>query len=123
MKRKIPADNVKLKRAYESPSAADGVRILVDRLWPRGVKKSDAAIDHWVKKLAPSSPLRQWFNHDPARWHEFRRRYAMELQGHRDELEQLCQLARKGPLTLVYGARDVTHNDAVVLRDILLGRG
>jgi uncharacterized protein YeaO (DUF488 family) len=118
----IPAKNVRLKRAYESPSAEDGTRVLVDRLWPRGVKKADAAIDHWVKGLSPSTELRKWFGHDPARWQEFRRRYAVELRQSADALDELRDLARRGPITLVYAARDETHNDAVVLRDILLGR-
>jgi uncharacterized protein YeaO (DUF488 family) len=123
MTKKIAAKNVKMKRAYERPSAEDGTRVLVDRLWPRGVKKSDAAIDHWVKELAPSTELRKWFGHDPARWKEFRERYAAELPQHRDELVRLAELARQGPITLVYSAHDEIHNDAVVLRDTLLGRG
>jgi uncharacterized protein YeaO (DUF488 family) len=77
MSKRISAQNIRLKRAYESPSAEDGTRVLVDRLWPRGVKKADAAIDHWVKDLSPSAQLRKWFGHDPARWQEFRRRYAV----------------------------------------------
>ena len=109
-----------LKRAYEPPAAADGTRILVDRLWPRGVKKAQAAIDHWVKDLSPSTELRKWFGHDPARWQEFRRRYAAELRRRPDQLERLRDLARQGSITLVYGARDELHNDAVVLRDFLL---
>lgn len=120
---KISAENIALKRAYESPSADDGVRILVDRLWPRGIRKEDAAIDDWVKELAPSTELRKWFGHDPARWPEFRRRFAKELQDYPDQLRRLRDFARKGRLTLVYAARDEAHNDAVVLRDILLGRG
>src|SRR5207248_10156341 len=123
MSRKIAAENVKLKRAYESPSGEDGTRVLVDRLWPRGVKKSDAGIDHWVKELAPSTELRKWFGHDPARWHEFRERYIVELRQHRDELARLLELARQGPITLVYSAHDEIHNDAVVLRDTLLSGG
>lgn len=118
----IRANNVKLKRAYESPTHDDGVRILIDRLWPRGVKKVDAALDQWVKDLAPSTELRKWFGHDPARWPEFRIRYAEELRLHGDQLKQLRTLARTRPITLVYSAHDVAHNDAVVLRDFLLGR-
>jgi uncharacterized protein YeaO (DUF488 family) len=117
---KISSEKVKLKRAYESPAADDGTRVLVDRLWPRGVKKTDAAIDHWAKVLAPSTELRKWFGHDPARWKEFRRRYSAEIGEHRDELNRLRDLAQKGPVTLVYAAHDETHNDAVVLREILL---
>jgi uncharacterized protein YeaO (DUF488 family) len=114
--------NIRLKRAYESPSAEDGTRVLVDRLWPRGVKKADAAIDVWMKNLSPSTELRKWFGHDPVRWQEFRRRYAAELRHGTDELDRLRDLARRGPITLVYAARDEVHNDAVVLRDILLSR-
>jgi uncharacterized protein YeaO (DUF488 family) len=119
---RIRASNVKLKRAYEPPREADGTRILVDRLWPRGIRKADAAIDKWVKELAPSTKLRQWFGHDSARWQEFRRRYAKELREHARQLEQLRVLARNGPITLVFSARDEMHNDAVALRDFLLRR-
>ena len=121
MSKRIAAENVKLKRAYERPSAADGTRVLVDRLWPRGIKKADAKVDHWVKELAPSTELRKWFGHDPTRWQEFRRRYAGELRQHNDQVDRLRDLARAGPITLVYAAHDEIHNDAVVLRDILLG--
>ena len=116
----IPGERVKMKRAYESPAADDGTRVLVDRLWPRGLKKTDAAIAHWAKELAPSTELRKWFGHDPARWEEFRRRYSEEIREHREEFEQLRDLARKGPVTLVYAAHDESHNDAVVLREILM---
>lgn len=122
MSNKVPAANVKLKRAYEDPAPADGVRVLVDRLWPRGVKKEDAAIKHWTKDLAPSTDLRKWFDHDPARWDEFRERYADELRHHPEQVGQLRDLARRGQVTLVYAARDELHNDAVALRDFLLGR-
>ncbi len=114
--------NIKLKRAYEQPTRGDGVRILVDRLWPRGVKKADAAIDHWMKDVAPSAALRQWFGHDPVRWAEFRHRYRNELKEHEKEIHELRGLARHGPITLVYAARDQAHNEAVVLRDFLFGR-
>lgn len=113
--------NVMLKRAYDKPAAADGTRILVDRLWPRGVTKDAAAIDQWAKDIAPSDALRTWFGHDPARWSEFRRRYTAELRGHAAELDELRALARHGPVTLVYGARDEEHNQAVVIRDLLAG--
>lgn len=113
-------DRVRIKRAYEAPSADDGTRVLVDRLWPRGVRKADAAIDHWAKELAPSTELRKWFGHDPARWAEFRRRYAAELREQGEALDRLRALAEKGPVTLVYAAHDEEHNDAVVLRDVLL---
>ena len=113
------AHEVRLKRAYEPAAPSDGVRVLVDRLWPRGVSKAKAAIDHWLRELAPSHELRRWFGHDVDRWDEFRRRYRAELEQHSEALEQLRQLAREGRITLVFGARDETHNDAVVLRDIL----
>ena len=122
MPEKISPEQIRLKRAYEPPSQGDGKRILVDRLWPRGVKKAEAAIDGWLKDLPPSTELRKWFGHDPGRWDEFRRRFASELQRHQDELNRLRELARDGPLTLVYAARDEAHNDAIVLRDVLLGR-
>lgn len=120
MSHKISEDNVKLKRAYESPTADDGKRVLVDRLWPRGVKKIDSAIDYWAKELAPSTELRKWFGHDPARWEEFRRRYSAEIKEHHEELDRLFDLALKGPVTLVYAAHDKTYNDAIALREILL---
>jgi uncharacterized protein YeaO (DUF488 family) len=110
---------VRLKRAYEPPAAGDGVRVLVDRLWPRGLRKAEAAIDLWLKELAPSTELRRWFGHDPDRWDEFDRRYRGELSAHTDLLEELRARVRKGPLTLVYSARDAQHNNAVVLRDML----
>ena len=120
MSERILSERVKLKRAYESPAAGDGKRVLVDRLWPRGVKKTEAAIDYWMKELAPSTELRKWFGHDPARWDEFRRRYAAEVHEHRDELDQLRNLMQRDAVTLVYSAHDEAHNDAVVLREILL---
>jgi len=122
MNRRIPAGNIRLKRAYESPAASDGTRILVDRLWPRGVKKENAAIDQWCKALAPSTGLRKWFGHDPARWQEFQRRYAAEMRKQPEQLAKLRLQARRGPITLVFSARDEEHNDAVVLRQVLLGR-
>jgi uncharacterized protein YeaO (DUF488 family) len=111
---------IRLKRAYEPPAASDGSRILVDRLWPRGVNKKAAAIDRWCRDIAPSTELRQWFGHDPARFPEFRRRYRAELARHPDLIAELRLLAEEGPLTLVYGARDAEHNHAVVLREALL---
>jgi uncharacterized protein YeaO (DUF488 family) len=113
--------NIRLKRAYEPPSPEDGVRVLVDRLWPRGLGKSEAAIDHWLKELAPSSELRRWFGHDPLKWAEFRRKYLAELSDRTELLRKLRQAAREGPLTLVYSARDQEHNQVVVLRDVLNG--
>ena len=113
--------NVRLKRAYEHPARDDGTRILVDRLWPRGLKKAEASIDQWAKELAPSTELRKWFGHDPNRWPEFRQRYRGELRAGHDQLEHLRTLARSGAITLVYAARDEEHNDAVVLREVILG--
>jgi uncharacterized protein YeaO (DUF488 family) len=120
MSEAIPADRIRLKRAYDAPAADDGVRVLVDRLWPRGLRKADAAIALWMKDVAPSTELRQWFGHDPARWPEFRRRYEAELRGRADRIEELREMARHGPITLLFAARDEAHNDAVALRELLL---
>ncbi|MDD3937952.1 DUF488 domain-containing protein [Rhodoferax sp.] len=120
MSTKIPASHIRIKRAYDPPSDDDGVRLLIDRLWPRGIKKESLAVDQWAKELAPSTALRQWFGHDPARWQEFRQRYAAELRPHAELLDTLRTLARKGPVTLVYGAHDEAHNNAVALREFLL---
>jgi uncharacterized protein YeaO (DUF488 family) len=117
----IKGADVRLKRAYDPAGPDDGRRVLVDRLWPRGLSKAEAGIDEWLKDLAPSTELRTWFGHDPARWAGFQRRYAREIQGHPDALAHLRKLAREGPLTLIYSARDELHNDAVVLRRVLLG--
>jgi uncharacterized protein YeaO (DUF488 family) len=122
MRTKSVAGDVKLKRAYEPPAPGDGVRVLVDRLWPRGVSKTDAALDRWMKEIAPSTELRKWFGHDPDRWEEFGRRYGAELHANDELLGALRALARQGTVTLVYSAHDEAHNDAVVLRDVLLGR-
>lgn len=116
------AGNIRLKRAYEPADRDDGTRVLVDRLWPRGVSKADAALDRWMKELAPTTALRKWFGHDAARWEEFRRRYADEVRQHPEQFAQLRGWAREDPVTLVYGARDEAHNEAVVLRALLLGR-
>ncbi len=121
MSTRIPASHIVLKRAYEPAAADDGSRVLVDRLWPRGVAKADAKLDAWMKEIAPSTELRKWFGHDPARWEEFRKRYRDELDAHGDLIAELRSLARKGRLTLVYSAHDEAHNDAVVLRERLLG--
>lgn len=112
--------DVRIKRAYEPASPGDGTRVLVDRLWPRGLKKSDAAIAQWMKEIAPSTELRQWFGHDVARWEEFRRRYGAELSSKGDLLAELREMAGKGPLTLIYSAHDEAHNQAVVLRERVL---
>ncbi len=121
MKHKISDATLRLKRAYEPVAADDGTRVLIDRLWPRGVRKADAAIDLWLKDIAPSAELRKWFGHEPDRWAEFRRRYTAEIQAKPAVFAQLRELALQGPLTLVYSARDEEHNDAVVLRELLLG--
>ena len=111
---------IALKRAYDAPESSDGARFLVERLWPRGVRKADLPLDGWLKDVAPSPELRRWFGHDPRRWAEFRRRYFAELRRHADALEPLLAAARRGPTTLVYSARDTKHNAAVALRDHLL---
>ena len=122
MTARIAAANLRIKRAYQPADASDGTRVLVDRLWPRGVSKIDAALDEWMKELAPSTELRKWFGHDPERWQEVGRRYRAELSDHGVLLSKLRALARKGQVTLVYSAHDELHNDAVVLRNVLLGR-
>ncbi len=119
-KQKLGEVKIKLKRAYEQPEQDDGTRILVDRLWPRGLTKQKAGIDLWLKEVAPSTELRQWFGHDPALWPEFRKRYTAELRTHADLVESLRAMARKGVVTLVYSAHDEAHNDAVVLQEFLL---
>lgn len=119
----VRQSRVQLKRVYDPPSPRDGTRILVDRLWPRGISKAKARVDLWLKDVAPSTVLRQWFGHDPARWSEFRRRYRAELRHQPDALAQLRALARRGRVTLVFGARDERRNQAVVLKDLLADRG
>jgi uncharacterized protein YeaO (DUF488 family) len=114
----MPMD-VRLKRAYDRASASDGYRVLIDRLWPRGVTREQARLDEWARELAPSAELRSWFGHDPSRFAEFSRRYSGELVAQKDKLRELRRRARNGRLTLVYGARDTEHNDAVVLAAIL----
>jgi uncharacterized protein YeaO (DUF488 family) len=110
---------IRIKRAYEKPCRQDGFRVLVDRLWPRGLSKDQAAIDLWLKDVAPSAELRQWFRHDPSRWREFQRRYQAELKQRADALKLLRARAREGTVTLVYGARDEEHNNAQVLKRVL----
>ena len=117
----IPADNIRLKRVYEPPASDDGSRILVDRLWPRGVSKKAAVLDEWLKDIAPSTELRQWFGHDPARWEEFRQRYAEEVREKASLLESLRARAQQSRITLVYSAHDEVHNHAVALRALILG--
>jgi len=113
---------VRIKRVYELPDKEDGIRILVDRLWPRGLSKEKASVDLWLKDVAPSTELRKWFGHDPDKWSEFQTRYRAELKSNKEQLMLLKQEAAKGTVTLVYGARDEKHNEAVVLQE-LLGRG
>ncbi len=110
---------IKLKRVYESPSPEDGLRILVDRLWPRGLTKQRAAVDLWMKDVAPSTELRKWFGHDPAKWEQFQIRYRKELQEKEEALGDLKQKATGRTVTLVYGARDEEHNEALVLKKVL----
>ena len=111
--------DIRLKRAYDPASPSDGYRVLVDRLWPRGVTKQQAQLDEWEKELAPSTELRQWFGHEPDRFAEFRRRYISELRRQRSRLAELRRRAREGTLTLVYSAHDSEHNDAIVLAEVL----
>jgi uncharacterized protein YeaO (DUF488 family) len=108
-----------IKRAYEEPSSTDGERILVDRLWPRGLTKARAAIDLWMKEIAPSPALRKWFAHDPAKWKQFQQRYFKELQEHPQEVDELRKKARRGRVTLVHSARDEQHNGALALKTYL----
>lgn len=110
---------LKLKRVYEDPSKEDGTRILVDRLWPRGLTKEKARVDLWLKEVAPSNELRKWFAHDPAKWPEFKTRYKAELKHNSAQLALLKQAVARGPATLLYGAKDTEHNEAIVLQDLL----
>lgn len=117
---RIAASRVRLKRPYEPPAASDGTRVLIDRLWPRGVRKDAAALDLWLKGIGPSTELRKWFGHEPSRWAEFRRRYADEIAQKPQLLAQLRDIARQGVLTMVYSAHDEQHNDALVLQELIL---
>jgi uncharacterized protein YeaO (DUF488 family) len=110
---------IRLKRVYENPSEEDGTRILVDRLWPRGLTKEKARVDLWLKEIAPSNELRKWFAHDPVKWPEFKARYKAELKHNGSQLALLKQSITRGPTTLLYGARDTEHNEAVVLQELL----
>jgi uncharacterized protein YeaO (DUF488 family) len=114
---------IRLKRAYEDASPEDGLRVLVDRLWPRGLSKQKAHVDLWLKEIAPSSELRKWFGHDPARWKDFQVRYRDEIHGHPDSLELLRKKGRDGTVTLLFASRDEQHNNAIVLKDLLKRRG
>jgi len=113
--------DIRLKRAYEPADRADGYRVLIDRLWPRGVSKEKARLDEWARELAPSTELRTWFGHDPERFEEFRRRYLEELRAQAEKVGELRRRAEEGTVTLVYAARDDEHNDAVVLAELLRG--
>ena len=111
--------NIKIKRAYEPSHKDDGVRILVDRLWPRGLTKEKASVDLWLKDIAPSTELRKWFDHDPEKWKRFRGRYETEIRHNDDLIKVLKDKAREGTVTLIYGARDQKHNEALVLKQFL----
>ncbi len=111
---------IEIKRVYEKPAKADGWRVLVDRLWPRGMKKETARVDVWMKDVAPSTALRKWFGHEPEKWSEFQKRYRRELERKTELLAELKKMAKEhGTLTLLYGAKDEEHNDAVALADVL----
>lgn len=114
---------IKLKRAYEKPAAGDGTRILVERLWPRGLTKEAAALDEWMKEISPSPELRKWYGHDPAKWPEFQKRYRKELKENEDAVERLKKIVAKGPVTFVYAAKDEERNSAAVLKTFLEGAG
>lgn len=111
--------SVRTKRVYEPAEKADGFRVLVDRLWPRGISKEAAAVNLWLKELGPSNALRKWFNHEPEKWEEFKRRYFDELTANEDVLRPLRDAIEKGPVTLVYSSRDEEHNQAVALKAFL----
>ncbi len=115
--------DIQLKRAYHPAKPSDGFRILVDRLWPRGISKKSARIDLWLKEVAPSTELRKWFAHDPDKWTTFRKRYFQELKKHPDEIAEILERIRQGRVSLIYGAKDVEHNDAVALKEYLETRG
>ena len=111
--------SIKLKRAYEAPAKSDGTRILVERLWPRGLTKEKAKIDHWLKDISPSPELRKWYGHDPDKWPAFQKRYRKELDANKEALQELKELCAKGPVTFVYAAKDEAHNSALVLKTYL----
>ena len=110
---------VRVKRVYDQPAKADGYRVLVDRVWPRGLKKSEARIDEWLREIAPSTALRKWFKHDPDKWKEFKKKYSAELDDHREQVEKLVREARKRTITLLFSARDTEHNNAVALKEYI----
>ena len=111
-----------VKRIYDPPSENDGYRVLVDRIWPRGLRKDEAKIDLWLKDIAPSTALRQWFNHDPSKWREFRTRYFRELKQHEDQVNRLKDLSKTKRLTLLYAAKDTENNNAAALKEYLVTR-
>lgn len=115
--------DIRVKRVYEAPSPDDGTRVLVDRLWPRGLAKEKARVDLWLKEASPSTELRKWFGHAPAKWEEFRQRYGQELRQQPAALERLAELIDNGPVTLLFGAKEERFNDAVALREFMLARG
>jgi uncharacterized protein YeaO (DUF488 family) len=110
---------IKLKRIYDPVSPDDGKRILIDRLWPRGIKKEDARIDEWLRDIAPSAQLRKWFSHEPSKWAEFKKRYREELKDKRELIDRLRSEAENGTLTLLYSAKDREHNNAIVLKEVI----
>lgn len=114
-----PGCDIRIARVYDKPVPVTGARILVDRVWPRGVRKADLAHDDWIREVAPSSDLRKWFNHDPEKWELFRQRYLDELADNPDAVDRCLDWCRKGPLVLLFGAKDTERNQAVVLRDYL----
>ena len=111
--------SIRLKRVYDKPTKADGRRVLVDRIWPRGLKKNEARIDQWLKEIAPSTALRKWFAHDPGKWREFKKRYSAELDDQREQVEQLARAAKKRTVTLLFGAKVTEHNNAVALKEYI----
>lgn len=113
---------IRIKRVYDKPARTDGYRLLIDRLWPRGLGRASLQMDAWCKEAAPSADLRRWFRHDPAKWPEFQRRYRLELDAHPDSWGPILAKARHANVTLLYSARDVEHNNAAVLRDYLNAR-
>src|SRR6476619_1636171 len=117
--RRSPMCHVNIKRVYEEPKKSDGKRILVDRLWPRGLRKAEVKVDLWLKEIAPSTALRKWFSHEPFKWEEFKKRYSVELEKNNEQISLLEREVSEGKVTLVYGAKDQEHNGAVVLREFL----
>ena len=116
-----PYTIMKIKRVYLKPDKEDGIRILVDRLWPRGLTKEKASIDLWLKDIAPTTELRKWFDHDPTKWNEFRKKYYLELENNKEQGFLLKEQIEKGPITLVYAAKDEEHNEALVIKDFFTG--